>query len=89
MVMKSAPDGGTEPIGNRIIVLPEDPLRAELRDPKSGFIDYVPVGSIKKGEALATTLTSRHTGSSKARKAGWTQDSASLASRLAGGIPRK
>jgi len=55
MVMKSAPDGGTEPIGNRIIVLPEDPLRAELRDPKSGFIDYVPVGSIKKGEALATT----------------------------------
>ena len=51
----ATPDGGTEPIGNRIIVLPEDPLRAELRDPKSGFIDYVPVGSIKKGEALATT----------------------------------
>jgi cytochrome c553 len=48
-------DGGTEPIGNRIIVLPEDPVRAELRDPKSGFIDYVPVGSIKKGEGLATT----------------------------------
>jgi hypothetical protein len=26
----ATPDGGTEPIGNRIIVLPEDPARAEL-----------------------------------------------------------
>jgi hypothetical protein len=50
----ATPDGGTEPIGNRIIVLPDDPVRAELRDPKSGFIDYVPVGSIKKGEGLIT-----------------------------------
>jgi cytochrome c553 len=47
-----APDGGTEPIGNRIIVLPMDPVRAHLRDPKSGFIDYVPTGSIAKGAAL-------------------------------------
>ena len=45
-------DGGTEPIGNRIIVLPENPERAELRDPHSGFIDYVPKGSIAKGAAL-------------------------------------
>jgi cytochrome c553 len=51
----ATPDGGTEPIGNRIIVLPEDPMRSELRDPNSGFIDYVPVASIKKGEGLATT----------------------------------
>ena len=50
----ATPDSGTEPIGNRIIVLPDDPVRAELRDPKSGFIDYVPVGSIKKGEGLIT-----------------------------------
>jgi cytochrome c553 len=48
-------DGGNESIGERIIVLPQDPVRAELRDPTSGFIDYVPVGSIKRGEALATT----------------------------------
>src|SRR6185437_5591982 len=29
--------------------------RAELRDPHSGFIAYVPPGSIKKGEELVTT----------------------------------
>ena len=46
----------TEPIGDRIIEMPEDTERTEtLRDPRSGFIAYVPVGSIKKGEALVTT----------------------------------
>jgi cytochrome c553 len=45
-------NGGTEPIGQRIIVLPQDEARAHARDPKSGFIDYVPVGSIVKGAAL-------------------------------------
>jgi len=44
-----------EPIGNRIIVLPQDEVRAKSRDPRSGFLDYVPVGSIAKGEALAAT----------------------------------
>ncbi len=43
-----------EPIGNRII---ETPVNAEeteaLRNPHSGFIAYVPVGALKKGEALA------------------------------------
>jgi cytochrome c553 len=46
------PSGGTEPIGNRIIEIPADPLRTELRDPHSGFIAFVPPGSIAKGEAL-------------------------------------
>jgi cytochrome c553 len=46
------PSGGTEPLGNRIITLPQDPARVESRDPHSGFIAYVPPGSIKKGEAL-------------------------------------
>jgi cytochrome c553 len=46
------PNGGTEPIGQRIIVLPQDEHRADSRDPNSGFIDYVPVGSIVKGAAL-------------------------------------
>ena len=49
-----APDGGTEPIGNRIIVLPVDETEAKLRNPRFGFIDYVPVGSIAGGEVLAT-----------------------------------
>jgi cytochrome c553 len=44
-----------EPIGNRIIVLPQDEARAKMRDPHSGFIDYVPTGSIATGEALVTT----------------------------------
>jgi len=51
----AAPDGGTEPIGNRIIVLPQDPARAHGRDPHSGFVDYVPVGSLAKGKALVTS----------------------------------
>jgi len=46
-------DGGYEPIGSRIIAIPQNPERASLRDPKSGFVDYVPKGSIAKGAALA------------------------------------
>ena len=51
----AVPGGGAEPIGNRIIVLPQDPVRAHSRDPHSGFIDYVPVGSIAKGKTLVTS----------------------------------
>jgi cytochrome c553 len=51
----AAPDGGTEPIGNRIIVLPKDEAEAKLRDPHSGFIDYVAAGSVIRGQTLATT----------------------------------
>jgi cytochrome c553 len=47
------PDGGTEPIGRRILEIPADPFRTEIRDPHSGFIAYVPPGSIARGEALA------------------------------------
>jgi len=49
------PDGGTEPIGRRIIQIPEDPLQVTVRNPHSGFIAYVPPGSIKKGEGLVKT----------------------------------
>jgi cytochrome c553 len=42
-----------EPIGQRIIEMPENPEAAEVqRDPRSGFIAYVPVGGVKKGEEL-------------------------------------
>lgn len=47
--------GGTEPLGNRIVELPEDPARATSRDSHSGFVAYVPVGSLAKGEALVKT----------------------------------
>ena len=44
-----------EPLGQRIIETPENAEGTEvLRDARSGFIAYVPVGSIKKGEALVT-----------------------------------
>ncbi len=49
------PDGGTEPIGRRVIQIPEDPMRTTIRDPHSGFIAYVPPGAIAKGKALAET----------------------------------
>jgi len=44
----------TEPIGERIIEIPEDLQRTELRDDTSGFTAYVPEGSLKKGEELVT-----------------------------------
>ena len=47
--------GGSEPIGERIIEMPEDLERTELRDARSGFIAYVPPGSIDSGKKLVTT----------------------------------
>jgi cytochrome c553 len=49
------PDGGTEPLGSRIIEVPEDEEVVVYRDPSSGFVAYVPNGSIAKGKELATT----------------------------------
>lgn len=46
-------DGVFEPVGNRIIALPQNAERAALRDPKSGFTDFVAKGSTAKGAALA------------------------------------
>ena len=46
---------GSEPLGQRIIELPENLERTELRDAASGFVAYVPPGSIAKGEALVKT----------------------------------
>lgn len=45
----------TEPIGHRIIEMAEDPERTELRDDTSGFVAYVPEGSLKQGKWLVTT----------------------------------
>lgn len=54
-MMAKAPEGGTEPIGNRIIEVPNDTEQAELRDDRTMFTAYVPMGSLKKGEALVAT----------------------------------
>jgi cytochrome c553 len=50
-----ASNGGTEPIGDRIVEVPEDAAQFEHRDSRSQFVAYVPKGSIAKGEALART----------------------------------
>jgi cytochrome c553 len=45
-----------EPIGMRVLEMPENPERTEvLRDPRSGFLAYAPIGSLKKGETLVRT----------------------------------
>jgi len=49
-------DGGaTEPIGDRIIEVSENLEKTELRDPTSGFIAYVPKGTLEKGKELVTS----------------------------------
>jgi cytochrome c553 len=47
----------TEPIGSRIIEMPVNNELVELRDYRAegSFVAYVPPGSVKKGEALATS----------------------------------
>lgn len=49
------PSGAMEPIAGRIITVPEDRALARLRHPTSGFINYVPVGSIARGKELVET----------------------------------
>ena len=45
-----------EPIGKRIIETPDNTEGTELlRDDHSGFTAYVPMGSVKKGDALVTS----------------------------------
>ena len=53
------PTDGTEPIGSRVVEVPEDPARTDLRDPISGFVAYVPPGTLARGEALAKTGAGR------------------------------
>ena len=48
-------DGTQEPIGQRIIEMAENLQQTELRDDASGFVAYVPPGSIAQGKLLVTT----------------------------------
>src|SRR5262245_19651439 len=46
----------TEPIGTRIIEMPENEEQTETyRNPRVGFVAYVPPGSLAKGKDLVTT----------------------------------
>jgi cytochrome c553 len=53
------PDGGDEPLGQRIIEIPEDEEVVLNRDSRSGFIAFVPTGSIAKGDALVTKVNDK------------------------------
>lgn len=54
LVYAKDPDGGTEPLGDRIVEMPNDLKQFEMRDSQSHFTVYVPVGSIAKGAMLVT-----------------------------------
>jgi len=46
----------TEPLGNRIVEAPIDAFQANyLRNPRTAWDVYVPIGSLARGEALVTT----------------------------------
>ena len=46
----------TEPIAGRIVEVPSDEEQTEAyRNPRVGFVAYVPTGSLAKGEDLVTT----------------------------------
>ena len=72
---------GTEPIGNRIVETPVSGRDTEfLRNPRSGFIAYVPPGSRKLGEVLVLNgITASPAASPRVRLAmvpicaGWAQ----------------
>jgi cytochrome c553 len=54
--MRFAAQGNAmEPIGHRIIEIPENEAGAKVRDPHASFIAYVPKGAIEAGQKLATT----------------------------------
>jgi cytochrome c553 len=49
-----AAGGATEPIGRRIIEVPEDVENFERRDSRARFVAYVPPGSLGKGATIVT-----------------------------------
>jgi cytochrome c553 len=48
--------GPSQPIGQRIIEVPEDVERFEHRDSHTSFVAYVPVGAIKAGKELVSSV---------------------------------
>jgi cytochrome c553 len=53
-MLASVPGGGVEPLGDRIIEMPEDLERAENRDSRTSYVAYVPVGSVERGAVLVS-----------------------------------
>jgi cytochrome c553 len=53
-VFALAPGHDTEVLGHRILEMPENLEHFESRDTRSTFVAYVPVGSLRDGEAIVT-----------------------------------
>ncbi len=53
-LLRAVPGAG-EPLGDRIVEGPSDFERFERRDPRLIYTAYVPLGALKRGEALAQT----------------------------------
>jgi len=52
-VYAAADGGGEQPLGTRLVEMPRDFARHELRDSRAEYVAYVPVGSIERGRRLA------------------------------------
>jgi cytochrome c553 len=50
-----AADQGTEPLGQRIVEVPENLQYFALRDGRARFVAYVPPGSVERGQALVAS----------------------------------
>ena len=50
---------GTEPLGQRIIEVPENLEQFERRDGRSRWVAYVPLGSVQRGHELVTSGSGR------------------------------
>jgi cytochrome c553 len=53
--LAAAESADREPLGQRIVEVPQDLERFESRDARARFIAYVPPGSVEKGRVLAAT----------------------------------
>ena len=53
MAVPANEGGGMVPIGDEIVEVPDDNLRAEARDTRLGFTAYVPPGTLNRGKQLA------------------------------------
>ena len=54
--MLPIPNATEIPLGQRIIEIPDDPEKTEMmRDPRGGFVAYVPLGSLEQGQELVST----------------------------------
>ena len=51
--LAAKPGSAREPTGARILEVPEDLEQFESRDSRAGFLAYVPLGSLRRGRALA------------------------------------